>query len=90
MMSSGYIVVSFYPGNLGISEALTYVNEVDEGVAHVAIVVEVDSEVHEVILAPARLVHNVLQHGLVNLVGNVAQHDLRKIRPVNLFYSVEN
>lgn len=89
-MSSGYIVVSFYPGNIWRTESETYVDEVDEGIAHVAVVVEVDPEVHEVILAPAGLVHNVLQHGLVNLVGNVAQHDLRKVRPVKICYIVKD
>lgn len=41
-----------------------------------AVVGKVDAEVHEVILAPARLVHYSLEHSLVDLVGDVSQHDL--------------
>ena len=41
-----------------------------------AIVGKIDAQVHEVVLAPAALVDDALQHGLINLVWNVPQHDL--------------
>ena len=41
-----------------------------------AVVGEVDSKIHEVVFAPAGLVHDSLEHSLVNLVGDVPQHDL--------------
>lgn len=51
------------------------INEVDEGVTNIAVVGEIDPQVHEVVLAPARLIDDALQHGLVHLVWNVSQHD---------------
>lgn len=41
-----------------------------------AIIGEVDPEIHEVVLAPTGLVDYGLEHGLIHFVGNVAQHDL--------------
>ena len=41
-----------------------------------AVVGKINAQVHEVVLAPARLVDEALEHGLVDLVGNVPQHDL--------------
>ena len=41
-----------------------------------AVVGEVDAQIHEVVFAPAGLINDLLQHRLVNLVGNVAKHDL--------------
>ena len=49
--------------------------EVDEGVSDVAIVGKVDAKVHEVVLPSTGLVHNLLQHLLVDLVWDVAKHD---------------
>ena len=37
-----------------------------------AVVGEIDTEVHEVIFSPTRLVNDALQHRLVHFVGNVA------------------
>lgn len=42
-----------------------------------AVVGEIDAQVHEVIFAPARVVDDSLQQSLVDLVRDVAQHDLR-------------
>jgi hypothetical protein len=44
-----------------------------------AIVGEIDAQVHEIILAPAGLVNDALQHGLVYLVGDISQHDLQEV-----------
>jgi len=41
-----------------------------------AVVGEVNAQIHEVVFAPAGLVNNLLQHRLINLVGDVAKHDL--------------
>ncbi len=41
-----------------------------------AIVCKIDAEIHEVVQAKACLVNDTLQHGLVDFVWNVAQHDL--------------
>lgn len=51
------------------------INEVDERVTNVAVVCEINTQVHEVILSPAGIVDDVLQHSLVHLVWNVSQHD---------------
>ncbi len=53
-----------------------HVEEVDEGVAHVAAVAEVDRQVEEVEGAvEALLVQVVEQHALAVLVGDVAEHE---------------
>lgn len=41
-----------------------------------AIVGEVDAQVHEIIFPPARLVDDSLQHRLIDFVGNIAEHNL--------------
>lgn len=41
-----------------------------------AVVGKVNPEVHEVVLAPTGIVHDTLQHCLVNLVRYVAEHYL--------------
>ena len=46
--------------------------EVDESIANVAIVGEVNTEIHEVIFATTGLVNNVLEHYLINFVGDIA------------------
>lgn len=51
------------------------VDEVDKSIANVAVVGEIDSEIHEIVLAPARLIDYVFQHSLVDLVWNVPEHD---------------
>lgn len=51
------------------------INKVDKGVANVAVICEVDSQVHEVVLTPARFINDALQHGLVHLVWDVSEHD---------------
>ncbi len=44
-----------------------------------AVVREVDSQIHEIILPPTRLVDNSLKHGLVDFVWDVSEHDLQFI-----------
>lgn len=46
--------------------------EVDESIANVAVVGEVDTEIHEVISATTCLVNNVLEHYLIDFVGDIA------------------
>lgn len=41
-----------------------------------AVIGEVNAQIHEVVFTPAGLVNNFLEHSLVDLVGNIAQHDL--------------
>ncbi len=41
-----------------------------------AIVRKVNAKVHEVVLSPAGLVHDSLQHVLVDFVRNITQHNL--------------
>ena len=41
-----------------------------------AIIGKIDAQIHEVVLAPTGLVHDGLEHGLVDLVGDVPEHDL--------------
>lgn len=48
------------------------IHKVDECVSDVAIIGEIDAKIHEIVLAPAGLVHDPLQHCLVNLIGDVA------------------
>lgn len=48
------------------------VDKVDERVANIAVVGEVNSQVHEIVFAPARLVNDALEHLLVHLVGDIA------------------
>lgn len=51
------------------------VNEIDESVAHVAVVLEVDREIEEVVVALLRSVYGLQEHLLSVLVGNVLYHD---------------
>lgn len=55
------------------------VDEVDEGVADVALVLEVDRQVEEVVGAAVRGVDLLQQHRLRVLVGDVADHDRRAL-----------
>lgn len=57
--------------------------EVDECVADIAIVGKVNAEVHEVVLSKGSAVHDGLQHGLVDAIRDVAQHDLIVCQLVN-------
>ena len=41
-----------------------------------AIIREIDSQVHEVVATKARLINDLLQHCLVHLIGDVTKHDL--------------
>jgi hypothetical protein len=43
-----------------------------------AIIGKIDTEVHEVISAEARLIDDLLQHSLVDLVGDIAKHNLKR------------
>jgi hypothetical protein len=56
---------------------IQWINKVDEGVANIAVVGEIDSKIHEVIAAVAALINDALQHGLVNFIWNIAKHDSR-------------
>ena len=58
----------------GIHEVnnVVWIFEINEGVANIAIVGEVDAKIHEVILATARLIHNIFKHGLVDLIWDIA------------------
>lgn len=49
--------------------------EVDEGIADIALVSEVDAEIAEVIFAEARLVDNLLELGSSHLVWDIAEHN---------------
>jgi hypothetical protein len=73
----------------------THVDEIDESISNaglvssykirtkklnlLAIVAEVDAEVHEIVASKARLIDILLQLGLGNLVRDVAQHNLRSL-----------
>lgn len=61
----------------GIDEVndIQRIDKVDESISNVAVVREVDSQIHEIILAPARFIHYVLQHGLVNLIWDIPKHN---------------
>lgn len=48
------------------------------GLDSLAVVCEIDAQIHKIILSPAGFVDDPLQHGLVNLVGYVAKHDLHE------------
>ena len=50
--------------------------EVRSRVNSLAVIGKVDAQIHEVVLSPAGLVDNSLQHCLIHLVGNVPEHDL--------------
>jgi len=52
----------------------------ENSVYSLAIIREVNAEIHEVISAKARLINDLLQHRLVNLIWNIAEHDLRFVR----------
>lgn len=41
-----------------------------------AIVGKVDAKVHEIVLAPTRLVNDSFEHGLVHFVGDIPKHNL--------------
>lgn len=51
------------------------IDKVDEGVADVAVVGKVNSQVHEVVLAMGGFIKNSLQGCLVDSVGDVSKHD---------------
>lgn len=51
--------------------------EVNEGVAHVAFIVEVDSEIHEIVSSEGRHVKHHLHSCLINTVWDVSNHYLR-------------
>lgn len=51
------------------------IDEVDERVSNIAIIRKINAQVHEVILSPARLVDDALQHSLVHFVWDVSEHD---------------
>jgi hypothetical protein len=51
-----------------------------------AVVREIDAQIHEVVLSPAGFIHNSLQHGLIDLVGDVAKHDLRNVSLPHCFH----
>lgn len=71
-------VVPFLVGTcLDKRNNIQWVDEVDESVSNVAIIAEVDAEVHEIIVTEASLIDVLLQLGLSDLVRNVAEHDGR-------------
>lgn len=49
-----------------------------------AVIAEVNAQIHEVVFAKARLVHNLLKHCLINFVWDVTKHDLVCISVGNL------
>jgi hypothetical protein len=51
-----------------------WINEVDEGVAHIALVLEVNGEVNEVVLPFVSLVDEIKEHILGVLVWDVPDH----------------
>lgn len=51
-------------------------DEVDEGIANIAIVGKVDAKVHEVNLPTRGYEEHLLQHLLVDAIGDVPKHDL--------------
>ena len=69
-----------------------HIDKVDEGIADIAIVGEVfiqvsrcnfvtemfitNAEIHEVISAMACLIEDLLEHARIDLVGDIAKHDL--------------
>lgn len=44
-----------------------------------AVIAEVNSQIHEVVFAKARFIHNFLQHSLVNFIGDIAKHNLVRV-----------
>jgi hypothetical protein len=44
-----------------------------------AVIGEIDAQVHEIVLAPAGFVNDPFEHGLVDLIGDVSQHDLNLV-----------
>lgn len=44
-----------------------------------AIICEINTQVHEIVLAPAGFVDDPFEHGLVDLIGDVSQHDLELV-----------
>lgn len=55
---------------------MTYVHKVDEGIANIAVVREIDAKIEKIVTTKRRFVDNGLQHGLIDLVWDVAKHDL--------------
>lgn len=51
------------------------INKVYERVANIAVVCEINAQIHEVILSPTGLVDNIFQHGLVYFVWDISEHD---------------
>ena len=49
-------------------------HHVDESIAHIALVLEVDGQVEEVVAAPELFINGGEQHLLCVLVGNVLDH----------------
>jgi hypothetical protein len=54
-------------------------DKIDERIAHVAFVLEVDGQVEKIVSALVLLVHSSKQHFLAVLVGNVANHEGRAL-----------
>ena len=55
------------------------INEVDEGITHVAVVLEVNRQIEKVIVVLLGPIYRLQEHLLGVLVGNVLNHDCRPI-----------
>jgi hypothetical protein len=41
-----------------------------------AVIGEINPQIHEIVSSKARLIHDLLQHCLINFIRNVTKHDL--------------
>jgi hypothetical protein len=54
----------------------THIFKIDEPISNIALVTKIDAQVHKVVLSEAALIHDTLQLSLIQLVWNIAEHDL--------------
>lgn len=52
------------------------VDEIDECVAHIAVVGKIDAEIEKVVDSIRRLVEDTFEHQMIHFIGDVPQHDL--------------
>lgn len=62
--------------NIAVSHEMLHVTCKHQGSHLLAVIGKVNSQIHEVVLSPTGFVNDPLQHGLVDFVRNVPEHDL--------------
>lgn len=59
-----------------VSDEMLHVLCKCEGSHLLAVIGEVNSQIHEIVLAPTGFINDPLQHGLIDFVWNIPEHDL--------------